>query len=205
MALHFATGCLSTRQGDARGSALAEIAPETLKLNEQAEAAERKRDHHAARAFYQRAVDTAPNPASAAFATREMASALIFWGEDEGAVVLLARSLEHDPTQVPVWHDLGVMQARLGKSQEARQALERAVELAPKEPRSRMALAALLVNLSEFELARSHYKVLLTLKIPPRIEKAIHKALDILQSEIDRQASPGPESSPEAKQPASAI
>ena len=43
------------------------------------------------------------------------------------------------------------------------------------------------------------------LKIPPRIEKAIHKALDILQSEIDRQGSPEPHQSPEAKQPAPAI
>lgn len=173
------SGCLSGSQGSATT-----IHPTTLQLHEQAEAAERKRDHTAARSFYQRAIDTAPDSASAAFANREMASALVFWGEDEGAVLLLDKSLEHDPLQVPVWHNLGIIQAKLGEPQKARTALERAVTLAPKEPRSRMALAALLVNLSEFSLAQSHYKTLLTLEIPPKIERAIHKALEILQAEI---------------------
>jgi Flp pilus assembly protein TadD len=184
---------LASGAGCLRGAQVQEkpkIHPNTLQLHQKAEAAERKREHHKARAFYQRAVDTAPDAASAAFATREMASALLFWGEEEGAALLLDKSLQHDPQQVPVWHNLGVVQAKLGKSEEARSALERAIELAPKEPRSRMALAALLVNLSEFRLAKSHYEILLTLKIPEKIERAIHKALEILQVEIERESPP---------------
>lgn len=161
--------------------------PKIKALHAQAEAAERKRDYHSARAYYQQAVDEAPDSASAAYATLKMASALVFWGELAPACTLLGKSLEHDPSQVPVWHDLGVLQAKLGRPEAARKSLMRAVELAPKEPRSRIALAALLVQQSEFRLAQTHYETLLTLDIPPKIEEAIHRALGILEQEIARQ------------------
>ena len=198
LALQFGTACYGPRRASSSGPAPADnqkihpeihpgIHPEIQEINALAQAAERERDYHAARAYYQQAVDQAPDPASAAYATRKMASALAFWGELDGAVRLLHQSLEHNPRQVPVWHDLGVLQTKLGQADAARRALERAVELAPREPRSRIALAALLVRQSEFSLAQSHYQVLLTLNISPQIEKATHEALRLLQREIERQ------------------
>jgi tetratricopeptide (TPR) repeat protein len=161
--------------------------PEVQDLNKQAEAAERRREHHVARDLLQRAIKTASDPVSGAYANRKMAAMLLFWHEEVEALLYLQASLEHDPNQVPVWNDLGVVQSRLGHPQKARAALERAVELDPKQPISRLTLAAELVRQSEFRSALSHYKILLTLDIPPKIENATHRAISLLNREMGRQ------------------
>lgn len=160
-------------------------APEIVALNDKAEAAERKREHLDAQAFLQEAVNLAEDPVSAAYANRKMARLLLFWRQEANALPYLEKSVEHDPSQVPVWNDLGVVHSKLGNPAKARQALEKAVELAPREPIVRLTLAAEMVRQSEFRIAHSHYKILLTLDIPPRIEKATHRALELLQKEMD--------------------
>lgn len=155
-------------------------------LLQQAEDAERARDYHRARALYQRAIDESPDAASAALANRDMASALIFWGEYEGGRDRLVQSLEHDNSQARVWHDLGMVQDHLEQPEEALVSLAKAVELAPKEPRARIAYAALLVKQAQYAAAILEYESLLELSIPPRIEAAAHKALDMLRAEIKR-------------------
>lgn len=148
-----------------------------------AEDAEQRRDYNAARELYLQAIAEAPDARSAAIANREMASALLFWGEYEGAEARLQASLEHDKSQARVWHDLGLVQEHQGKASDALTSLERAVALAPKEPRARIAYAALLVKQGQFAKAIVEYKALLKLPIPERIEAAIHKALRMLESE----------------------
>lgn len=177
---------LSSACGPSPAKARIGPAPKIVALNKKAEEAERRREHLKAQAYLQQAVEQAQDPTSAAYANRQMASLLLFWHEQAQALPYLEMSVEHDPGQVPVWNDLGVVYSSLQMPAKARAALERAVQLAPKEPKSRMSLAAELVRQSEFELARSHYKVLLTLKIPPRIENATHRALKLLQEEIQR-------------------
>jgi tetratricopeptide (TPR) repeat protein len=159
--------------------------PEIVALNDKAEAAERKREHLKAQSFLQEAVNQAKDPASAAYANRKMARLLLFWRQEAKALPYLEKSVEHDPSQVPVWNDLGVVHSKLGHPAKARAALERAVELAPAEPIVRLTLAAEMVRQSEFQIAHSHYKVLLTLDIPPRIEKATYRALELLQKEME--------------------
>ena len=181
LALLLGSACGSPARRSSTGPSKAILA-----LNEKAEAAERRREHLKAQAYLQQAVDQAQDPTSAAYANRQMASLLLFWHQQEQALPYLEKSVEHDPTQIPVWNDLGVVYSNLQQPAKARGALERAVELGPKEPISRMGLAAELVRQSEFELARSHYQVLLTLKIPPRIENATHRALELLRKEIER-------------------
>jgi len=160
--------------------------PSVLALLDQAQEAERARDYATARAFYQQAIDEAPNAHSAALATREMASALVFWGEYAAAETYLETSLSHDAGQARVWHDLALVQQHNKKPERALVSLERALVLAPKEPRVRVAYAALLVTQKRYADAIVQYEFLLTLHIPPRIENATHKALQMLRNELAR-------------------
>jgi Flp pilus assembly protein TadD len=100
------------------------------------------------------------------------------------ALPYLLQSAENGPEQVSVWNDLGVVYSRLKQPAKARAALERAVKLAPREPKARLALAAELVRHKEYRLAQQHYNVLLTLDIPPKIENATHRAIALLEKEI---------------------
>ncbi len=158
--------------------------PEIVALNDRAESAERKRQHLDAQAFLQAAVDQAQDPVSAAYANRKMARLLLFWRRDAEALPYLEASLGFDSSQVPVWNDLGVVYSSLGQPAKARSSLEQAVRLAPREPIVRKGLAAELVKQKEFQLARRHYKVLLSLDIPPKIENATYRVLKILDKEI---------------------
>jgi len=153
-------------------------------LLDEAEVAERARDYNKAREKYLQAISEAPDAQSAAIANREMASALVFWGEYEGAEARMKASLEHDSSQARVWHDLGLVQEHQGKPHLALESLEKAVLLAPKEPRARVAYAALLVKQSQFSAAIVQYEELLKLPIPERIESATHKALQLLRREV---------------------
>ncbi len=155
-------------------------------LLDQAHNAERERQYHEARALYLRAIEQAPDRTSAAIANREMASALVFWGEYEGARVRLLASLEHDDQQARVWHDLGMVQEHLGDREAAVASLRKATDLAPSEPRSRISYAALLVKQEQFAEALTQYEALLKLPVPDRIEAATREAIRLLKSELAR-------------------
>lgn len=183
MLLSLLSGCGS------QSTALVASRPDTdtKTLVAQAQKAERSRDYNRARVLYQQAIDEAGDAQSAAFAAKEMASALVFWGEYQGAMDALLLSLKHREDQAPVWHDLGILRAGAGLLPAARTALERAVNLAPNSPRARVALAALLVKMKHYDLALQHYKRLLKMKIPAKIEQATHRAIELLESELQSQ------------------
>ncbi|MBL4634035.1 MAG: tetratricopeptide repeat protein [Kofleriaceae bacterium] len=168
----------------------ATVGHDTESLVLQAQDAERSRNYHAARKLYQQAIDSAGDSTSAAYAAKEMASALSFWGEYEGAMELMLLSLTHRERQAPVWHDLGILRARSGALPAALTALQRAVAIAPKSARARVTLAALLVKMHEYKRALRHYRTLLGLKIPAKIERATHRAIKLLQVEIASQQQP---------------
>lgn len=160
--------------------------PTTQALLERAQLAERQRDYGAARGLYREAVDRAPDVRNRAYASRELASALAFWGLYSEARAALEVAVAADPSLVSAWHDLGILRARAGLWVEARRALEQAVERAPREPRSRIALAALLVQRRALDEAAHHYRVLLQLEIPETIRRAVHRALDLIRAEKAR-------------------
>lgn len=151
---------------------------------------EQLRAYDRAREHYERAIAlAAEDPEALAYAHREFASALIFWGEYLEAINELKRSLQADPRQIQAWHDLGVLQAQDPEQHEvALAALERALALDTSEPRTRVAIAALLMRMGRFREAQAHYQVLLTLDIPPSMASAARRALSILQ---EQSASPG--------------
>lgn len=142
-----------------------------------AEAHERARRHDEARAAYEAAIAGAPDAASEAWARLEYAETLATWGEVAGAVGQLEQVVALEPTQARAWHDLGILRHHLGDDGGARHALTRARALAPRDPRPRIALAALLWSTGELAAARGEYEALLDLDLPDRVRRQVEWAL----------------------------
>ena len=172
--------------GGARAAAPAPAPPTTSAptqaLLDRAHQAERARRYDQARALYQRAVEAAPDRASKVAALGELASALLFWGELDHGAAVLEREVALAPGQVSAWHDLGVVRARLGDVAGAERALDRAIALAPDEPRPRVALAALLVNQHRWDQALVQYRALEHLALPERTRRAVVRAIQLIES-----------------------
>lgn len=141
---------------------------------------ERARRHDRARAEYAAAIRDAPDPPSEAFARREYASALAFWGEVAAAVAELEAVVRLDPRDAPAWHDLGVLRHHTGDDAGADAALRRARALRPSDPRPRIALAALLWRRGDRAGAAREYRALLDLDLPPKVRARVEWALDAL-------------------------
>lgn len=143
---------------------------------EQAEAAERARRHDVARAHYERAIAGARDPASIAFARREYAETLITWGEYPEAIAQLEGALAARPDAAS-WHDLGLLRHNRGDLRGALTALEQARALAPRDPRPRVALAALRWRSGDRAGAAAEYRALLDLPLPERLRAKVQWAL----------------------------
>ncbi len=147
---------------------------------DRAEQAERARRHDIARVHYERAVAAAKDPTSIAFARHEFAETLITWGEYAEAIRHLEAVLAIRPKDAAVWHDLGMLEHHEHDDAGAIAALEKARDLAPRDPRPRIALAALRWKLGDKAGARSEYEHLLTLDLPDRIRAKVVWALGVL-------------------------
>lgn len=141
-----------------------------------AETAERARQHHEARAHYERAVASARDPESIAFARREFAETLITWGEYPEAISQLERALAARP-DAAAWHDLGLLRNNRGDVGGAVTALAQARALAPRDARPRIALAALLWKRGDRAAAAAEYRALLELDLPTRVRAKVEWAL----------------------------
>lgn len=145
---------------------------------ELAEQAERNRRHDLARTHYERAVALAgTDPASASFARREFAETLITWGEYEAAIGQLEAAVAVRPADAAAWHDLGILRHQAKDNRGAAFALEQARTLAPRDPRPRIALAALKLTLGDHAGARREYQALLELDLPPRVREKVQWVL----------------------------
>src|SRR5262249_51953965 len=85
-----------------------------------------------------------------------------------------------DPAAARAWHDLGILRHQLGDDAGARTALERAVTLAPDDPRPRIALAALLWQSGDLDGARAQYQALLGLDLPDNVRAKVEWAISTL-------------------------
>ena len=146
---------------------------------EEAEAAEQARRHDVARAHYQRAVASARDPESVAFARREYAETLIAWGEYPEAIAQLEGAIAARPSAA-AWHDLGLLRNNQGDVRGALAALEQARALAPHDVRPRVALAALRWRSGDRAGATAEYRALLELPLPERLRAKVRWALDEL-------------------------
>ena len=144
---------------------------------DQAEAAERLRKHDVARTHFQRAVASAKDPPSIAFARREYAETLISWGEYPEAIAQLDRVVEVVPGDAAAWHDLGILRHNQGDDARAMIALEKARDLSPQDPRPRIALGALRWKRGDKPGATAEYRALLELDLPDRVREKVKWAL----------------------------
>jgi Flp pilus assembly protein TadD len=147
---------------------------------EQAEKAEKARQHDVAKLHYERAVAGARDPASGAYARREYAETLVTWGEYPLAIEHLRVVVQLAPGDPRAWHDLGILLHNRGDNPGAIQALERARDLSPKSPAPRIALAALRWKLGEKQAAADEYRKLLDLDLPERLRAKVEWALQQL-------------------------
>ncbi|MEA3399752.1 MAG: protein kinase [Armatimonadota bacterium] len=89
-----------------------------------------KRDLAAAERAYRRAIDRKPRQAQL---HNELGDVLAVGNRFDEAVTEYREAVQLDPGADDAWHDLGVSLAALGRRREARQALERAVELTDRD------------------------------------------------------------------------
>jgi len=155
-------------------------APIVLSEIEQAEGHERARRHDQARVHYQRAVASAKDPASIAFARREYGETLMSWGEFPEAIAQLEGVVAVDPTHVASWNDLGLLFHNQGNDTRAIEALGRAKQLAPADFRPRRNLAVLLWKRGDRAGARAEYRAMLELELPDRLRAQVKWAVDEL-------------------------
>jgi Flp pilus assembly protein TadD len=153
----------------------------TIAAVERADAAEKTRDHEAARALYLDAIATAPDPASERFARRELADTLLHWGEYDAGARQLEAIVALAPDDVAAWNDLGLVRHNLGDHRGAVEALVRARDLEPEDHRPRIALAVLYWKLGETSLALGEYLELRKLDLPDRLARAVEWAIRELQ------------------------
>lgn len=144
---------------------------------QRAETAERGRRHDEARAHYVRAIDSARDPDSAAFARHEYAETLVSWGELPEARSQLERAVAASPNDASTWHDLGLLRHNAGDDPGAITALTRAAELAPHDARPRTALAALYWKRGDRASAARTYRSLLELDLPDGLRAKVEWAL----------------------------
>lgn len=148
---------------------------------EQAETAERARRHDEARVHYQRAVASATDPTSIAFARREYGETLMSWGEFPEAIAQLEGVIAVDPTHVASWNDLGLLHHNQGNDKRALQALERAKSLAPRDWRPRRNLAVLRWKRGDRAGALAEYQAMLELDLPEPLRPKVQWAIDELR------------------------
>ncbi|HVV82684.1 MAG TPA: hypothetical protein VHE35_06370 [Kofleriaceae bacterium] len=151
--------------------------PATRAAITEAEDALSRRDHTASRAAYDRAVAQAPDAASEAFARKERASTLLLWDDLPAAADDLARVTVLTPGDPAAWHDLGIVRHSLGDDDGARVALEHARALRPRDPRPRLALAALAWSHGDRAGAAAEYRALAELDLPDRLREKVEWAL----------------------------
>lgn len=154
--------------------------------------AERKREYLQARALYERAVAEAPDATSKTYALTELTRALLFWGALEDGRTALEQLIDLEPERASSWHDLGVVRSQLGDQHGADKALRRAVQLAPRDPRPRIALAAVLAKTERYDEALEHYRLLDQMELPERLAKAVDQAIWLLEQQPADEPAPPP-------------
>lgn len=169
VSLAVAAGCAHPQPARPAPAVAAEVA--------RAEAALARRDHLVARAAYERAVALATDQPSELYARKELAEALVLWRDLPAAVEQLARLTALAPDDPATWHDLGIVRHTLGDDDGARVALERARDLRPRDPRPRLALAALAWSRHDRAAALAEYRALAALDLPARLRDKVDWAL----------------------------
>lgn len=164
------------------GAQHAAPAPDPVKQEiERAEDAERARQHDQAAVHYRAAIAAARTPKQQAWAHHEFAETLATWGQLADATRELAAAAAAMPDDAAVWQDLGILRHKQADDAGAVEALGRAKQLAPRDARPRIALAALYWSTGDKPQALAEYKELLDLDLPDRVREKVRWAIGVLE------------------------
>ena len=156
--------------------------PDPVRLEiERAEDAEKARQHDQAEAHYRAAVAAAHKPKELAWAHREFAETLATWGRIDDAIHELEAAGAATPDDPGVCQDLGILRHKQADDRGAMDALGRAKQLAPKDARPRIALAALYWSTGDKTQALAEYRALLDLDLPDRVREKVRWAIGVLE------------------------
>jgi Flp pilus assembly protein TadD len=157
-------------------------APDPVRVEiERAEDAEKARQHDQAATHYRAAVALAKSPRQQAWAHHEFAETLATWGQLPDAIHELEAASAATPDDPSVWQDLGVLRHKQADDRGAAVALGRAKQLAPRDARPRIALAALYWTSGDRSSALAEYKGLLELDLPDRVREKVRWAIGVLE------------------------
>lgn len=178
----------------ARTPAVRGPSSEVMAEIERAEQAELQRDHEVARRHYERAIETAKDPESVAFARREFAETLAEWGETEAARGQLEKAIAANPGDPIAWQMLGIVRASdaINDIPGAFAALEKSKALAPRSWIPRRDLAVLHWKVGERAEALAEYRAMLDLDLPSRLREKVKWAIEELSKPQPSAAAPQP-------------
>lgn len=148
---------------------------------ERAEDAERSRHHDDAAVHYRAAIAAATTPKAQAWAHHEFAETLATWGELEQAIAELQAAAQATPDDPSIWQDLGILRHKQHDDRGAIESLAKAKDLAPRDARPRIALAALYWSSGARPQALAEYKALLDLDLPDRVREKVRWAIGVLE------------------------
>jgi tetratricopeptide (TPR) repeat protein len=148
---------------------------------ERAEDAEKARQHDQAAAHYKAAIAAATTPKAQAWAHHEFAETLATWGQLDQAIAELVAAAQATPGDPSIWQDLGILRHKQADERGAIEALGKAKDLAPRDTRPRIALAALYWSTGDKPLALAEYKALLDLDLPDRVREKVKWAIGVLE------------------------
>ena len=148
---------------------------------ERAEDAEKARHHDEAAVHYRAAIAAATTPKAQAWAHHEFAETLATWGELGQAITELQAAAQAMPDDPSIWQDLGILRHKRADDRGAIDALAKAKDLAPRDARPRIALAALYWSTGARPQALAEYKALLDLDLPDRVREKVRWAIGVLE------------------------
>jgi tetratricopeptide (TPR) repeat protein len=148
---------------------------------ERAEDAEKARQHDQAAVHYRAAIAAATTPKAQAWAHHEFAETLATWGQIDQAIAELVAAARATPADPSIWQDLGILRHKQADDAGAIEALAKAKDLAPRDARPRIALAALYWSTGARPQALAEYKALLDLDLPDRVREKVRWAIGVLE------------------------
>jgi tetratricopeptide (TPR) repeat protein len=147
---------------------------------QQAQNAERARQHEQARKLYVQAAAAAGETQNGAVVAKQFADTLLSWGEFENGRDQLKRCVALAPNRADAWNDLGIVLHQLGDSNGAATALQTAATLAPKDPRPQIALAALWWTTKQYEKSLAQYRKISELNVDAGVRSKVQWAIETL-------------------------
>jgi len=123
----------------------------------------------------------------------ELGEAYFLAGEWQQGEDWFLKLVEVDPANVHAWTDIGTSHYNLGRTEEAKAAWQKALELAPNDPQLHYNMGFLYANSEtpDFEAAKREWQTVLDLAPGTALAQTVQVHMESLQATASPEASPG--------------